>query len=217
MIFGRRNAPPRIFYPETFDYLHRVGLPRQYLNADIGDYICHSEGMAKLIANYCDNIHDVFQDCVNLTLVGANGSGKTYLGTILLKNAYRSGYIVRRIIFPNFLSDVFSGKESEDEATPMENAVDAEFLLIDEIGKENENKSLSNVSLLEAVLKKREEKGYPTIICTNLDEKGILLRYGPTIHSLIWNQAIRVTLDVKDMREETMRKKIGYQKVKEGI
>lgn len=214
MIFGRRNAAPRTFYPETYAYLTEVGLPRQYLFAEIGDYESEYPEFLQVIRNYHDNVHDVFDDCINFTMSGANGGGKTFLGTILLKQAFRMSYTVRRILFPHFVDSCFSydGRE-EGEVSPMKLAIDAEFLLIDEIGKENDLKSSANIVLLESLLKKREEKGYPTICSMNVNKKDMLSRYGETINSLIVNQAIFVSINVSDKRRKILEGRVGFQKI----
>lgn len=138
----------------------------------------------------------------------------TFLGTILLVKAFRSNYSVRRIIFPNFISECFNHSDYEEwGVSPLKNAIETEFLLIDEIGKENDLASRANITLLETLLKKREENGFPNIICTNLTKDGILKRYGETIHSVVVNQSIFADMDVKDRRKEMLKKKIGYQKV----
>jgi DNA replication protein DnaC len=214
MYFSRRETPPREHLSDV--NLSLIGIPRLYREAEIDDFKANSDFL-KMLRNYIKYIHDMFEDCVNLTLYGSNGSGKTYIASILLKNAYRNRYSAKRITFAEFMDKVFDRNKLADEEKyiiqqEINNIYDAEFLVIDELGKENNTKSESNVNLLINLLKYREEKGLPTIICTNLSLKVIKERYGETVDSMI-SQSIRLEMAGDDMRNVIFRKRNAISKL----
>lgn len=199
----RREVKPRETLSQT--NLSRIGIPRLFFDAEIDDY--HSEGADyKILRNYVKYIHDMFEDCVNLTLYGSNGSGKTFVTSIILKNAYRYYYSAKRTTFTYFMSISFKPDKAEDDKEYLRQVFESEFLVIDELGKENNLKTLANISLLENLMKYREEKGLPTIICTNFTLEGIKEKYGDTIHSLVM-QSVRLEMIGNDLRNEVFKKR----------
>lgn len=207
MLYSRREIPPR----ETLSTrsLSLIGIPRLFHDSEIEDYT-GDENVKTLMQRYVANIHDMFADCVNLTFLGNNGNGKTFLSSLLLKNAYRYNYSARRIIFSSYIGLNFKREKTELDILSIENTHNVEFLVIDEIGKEVDLASKSNVSLLEELLKYREEKGLPTILCSNLTKESILQKYGETIFSLITQSKI-LTLPDGDVRSKNFRERKGVR------
>lgn len=209
----RREVQPREILSTT--NLARMGVPRLFFDAEIDDYIV-DESKKRLFSNYINDIHDMFDDCVNLTLYGSNGSGKTFVTSIIIKNAYRHYYTAKRTTFTYFMSLSFKGDKSEEDKEYLRQVYDSEFLVIDELGKENDLKSASNISLLENLMKYREERALPIIICTNLPLAGIKEKYGDTIYSLI-SQSVKLEMDEFDMRKDFFEKRKGIAKLFAGV
>ena len=208
----REVAPRKTLSPAN---LARMGIPKLFFEAEIDDYVGDSN-KKKLFTNYINNIHDMFDDGVNLTLYGNNGSGKTFVTSIILKNAYRHYYSAKRINFTHFMSLTFSADKSDEDKEYIKQAYESEFLVIDELGKENDTKSSSNIALLEQLMKYREEKALPTIICTNLSLEGIKELYRDTIYSLV-SQSVKMEMDDFDMRKDFFGKRKGIVKLFGGV
>lgn len=151
----------------------------------------------------------MYEDCINLTLLGSNGSGKTLISLIIFKNAYRNRYTFKRISFPEYISIVFSSNKSEEDMREIDKIRSIKFLVIDDLDKEYDAKSEANVILLINLLKYGEDKGLPTIICTNLDLSSIRDRYGETVYSLIEN-SYSVEMLHEDMRRGSFKPKKRY-------
>ena len=64
-------------------------------------------------------------------------------------------------------------------------------------------------------MKYREEKGLPTIICTNLPLEDIKTRYGNTIYSLVM-QSVRLEMIGDDLRNEVFKKRGAIALLQEG-
>lgn len=205
MLLTRREISPR----ETLSskILSLIGIPRLFHESEIEDYT-GDETIRDIMERYVENIHDMYEDCVNLTFLGNNGNGKTFLSSLLLKNAYRFNYSAKRIVFSSFLSLNFKKEKTETDILSIDNTHNVEFLVIDEIGKEVSLNSGANISLLEELLKYREEKGLPTILCSNLTEDVIIQKYGETIYSLI-TQSMILTLPDGDVRNKNFKQRKG--------
>ena len=70
-------------------------------------------------------------------------------------------------------------------------------------------------ALLENILKIRDTKGLPTIICTNLKSEELTNRYGYTVDSML-NLFIQVTFTTNDGRREAFRNKDAIKKLRQG-
>ena len=75
---------------------------------------------------------------------------------------------------------------------------DSEFLALEEIGKEIDTKIAAPI--LEDLLRYREDKHLPTIVCTNLDIDTVEERYGYSIVSLIKGNMTPILIEGEDKR-----------------
>lgn len=207
MHFSRRETSPREILSSK--NLSRIGVPRLFFDCEVEDFE-GEDHIKKLIQRYCNNIHDMFEDSVNLTFYGSNGNGKTFLTSLILKNAYYFRYTAKRITLKRYIDLKFMPSIQKDSDIWEEiNAVDnAEFLVIDEVGKEPNTKNGGSVSVFEELMKYREELGYPTIICTNLNLDDIKEKYGTTLSSMI-GQSVRIEMVGDDMRNTTFKRRNG--------
>ena len=160
-----------------------------------------------------DYLDEMFEDKINLILYGSNGSGKTYLSSLIVKEAYRRRYSSFRVTLQAYIDMQFK-RDREEIAEKIEEIINAEFLVIDEVGKETFDKSQFNIAVLEELLRERDTQGKPTIICTNLplEERGGLYdQYGKSIQSLIDGNFVKVKFEGEDNRHDVTRKKRGIQ------
>lgn len=132
----RSPSPKRIV-----SLFHEAGLPARYLDADINNF-----------SNFSGNGRDVHKKVqqwleqfspekgLGLILSGPVGVGKTYLLAAICKALLRKSYGVKFIDFHRLLSVIRAGytdKKSEEEIlAPL---IDAEVLVIDELGKGRNN------------------------------------------------------------------------------
>ena len=188
------------------------GVPREYIHADLDEYPIE-ENIRELFARYMDYLDEMFEDKINLILYGSNGSGKTYLSSLIVKEAYRRRYSSFRVTLQAYIDMQFK-RDREEIAEKIEEIINAEFLVIDEVGKETFDKSQFNIAVLEELLRERDTQGKPTIICTNLplEERGGLYdQYGKSIQSLIDGNFVKVKFEGEDNRHDVTRKKRGIQ------
>lgn len=201
-IIDRKNAKLR--KEITKEILSILGIPKYMYKKTVKDL--QGEELNKFIKTYIKFIHRNFEECVGITLCGANGVGKTFASSLVLMHAYRSYYTVKLITFNEYISLVLNKVEPRRNYL-LEDLKNREFLCIDELGKEPITSSGSGGSILVDLLKYREINGLPTIVCTNLNFKDISSRYGGTIYSLIVNGTLSITLEGKDNRQDIFYKK----------
>lgn len=173
------------------------GIPKHFFSVTIDDFNTYGESMLEnaksIVSDYISDIDETYFSGRGLYLYGSNGVGKSMLGSIIVKEAYRHRYSSKRITFVEYINEYtkiwksqsIEEKESlEDLFYSYTKAVD--FLVLEEIGKESTKPDLA-VTILEDCLRYREEHGLCTIICTNLSLKDLIaLKYqSKSIESLI--------------------------------
>lgn len=185
--------------------LINMGVPKALLDLSLED-LDLNEKILDYVQGYMDNIDNSFKYNKGLFLYGSNGTGKTSIASIIIKEAYRHRYTAKRMTWVDYMTlytrawgcNNFELKMHTEDV--IKDIKDREFLVLEEIGKEQDNKLA--MTLLEDLLRHREDKGFPTIICTNLAPKSIVERYGASIESLIKGNMTPIKLVGKDNRKE---------------
>jgi len=197
--------------------LSRRGIPRLFFNATIDQYNIDPE-IKNIFSRYLDNLDQMYEDNVGLMLYGTNGSGKTYLASLVVKEAYRLRYSSFRVTLQEFINLQFQ-KNDLDVFERLQDIIFADFLVIDEVGKEIAPKSNFNVIVLEELLRQRETSGKPTILCTNLPlegEGGLYQQYGKSIKSLIEGCFVKIKFTGKDFRYDVVNERKAIKILFEG-
>lgn len=185
--------------------LINMGVPKALLDLSLED-LDLNEKILDYVQGYMDNIDNSFKYNKGLFLYGSNGTGKTSIASIIIKEAYRHRYTAKRMTWVDYMTlytrawgcNNFELKMHTEDV--IKDIKDREFLVLEEIGKEQDNKLA--MTLLEDLLRHREDKGFPTIICTNLAPKSVVERYGASIGSLIKGNMTPIKLVGKDNRKE---------------
>ena len=185
--------------------LINMGVPKALLDLSLED-LDLSEKILDYVQGYIDNIDNSFKYNKGLFLYGSNGTVKTSIASIIIKEAYRHRYTAKRMTWVDYMTlytrawgcNNFELKMHTEDV--IKDIKDREFLVLEEIGKEQDNKLA--MTLLEDLLRHREDKGFPTIICTNLAPKSVVERYGASIESLIKGNMTPIKLVGKDNRKE---------------
>lgn len=185
--------------------LINMGVPKALLDLSLED-LDLNEKILDYVQGYIDNIDNSFKYNKGLFLYGSNGTGKTSIASIIIKEAYKHRYTAKRMTWVDYMTlytrawgcNNFELKMHTEDV--IKDIKDREFLVLEEIGKEQDNKLA--MTLLEDLLRHREDKGFPTIICTNLAPKSVVERYGASIESLIKGNMTPIKLVGRDNRKE---------------
>ena len=132
-----------------------------------------------------------------LILTGSLGSGKTMVATLILKQLVRQGYTCYSTLFSQMIEMYTAGWRSNEERKYFnQKVVEADVLLLDDVGRELRRSNALQESTFDSVLRSRVQNGRSTLITTNmtLEELGAEEGYGSAILSLLRekSQAIEV-------------------------
>lgn len=159
----------------------------------------------KYMKGYLSDMYKVLQENRGLFLYGSNGVGKTFLASLIVKEAYRCRLSTKRVSFANYVDqytrvwDAYNKDQRDElEATLYTEYKGVEVLALEEIGKEIDSKIAAPI--LEDLLRYREDESLVTVICTNLDIDMIEERYGYSITSLIKGNMTPILIEGKDQR-----------------
>lgn len=185
------------------------GIPRLFINASLDQYDLDRD-LKKIMKKYLDNIDQMYEDNVSMMFCGGNGNGKTFCASLIIKEAYRQRYTSYITTYQHLLDLRF--KDTDDAEMEISNYYEAEFLVIDELGKETKSKRSSfTTDVLEELLRVRDTKGFPTILCTNLDPVDFFERYGKSIESLVKGNYAQVFFKEGDFRKVATKQRKGMR------
>ena len=118
----------------------------------------------------------------SILMFGATGLGKTHLSLAIANEVLKKGYSVLYDSTINILNKIKKEDFSYEKETEMYDTVmDAELLILDDLGTEFENKMYT--STIYNIINTRLNRVKPTIISTNLDFKKIAERYDDRVAS----------------------------------
>lgn len=188
----------------------RFGIPKEHWERTFEDFNTYGEkdledAKAFFIA-YCENMYENFDERRGIYLWGSNGTGKTMLCSLLVKDAYRRQFSTALITFPEYIEHYTEAWSCRDFDTQQELKYNfmhrwkgVDILVLDEIGKEYATK-ISPV-ILEDCLRYRAMKSLVTILITNLNPTDFNYRYGESISSLAVHKRIELHFSTSDRRK----------------
>ena len=179
---------PTRFWSSSFDHI-------------VGDE-SRADSPKRMLGGYLSNIEKMRQIGAGMVLWGPNGTGKTSMGALILKQARRLSYSALFIESAGIKTLVFS-KEMFDPATgetmwSRDKRVD--FLLIDDLGKGTLDSQGFGERLIDELIRARYSNLKPTIITTNVDKSRFKEVLKPsTLHTLKGSCA-QLKIDEHDYR-----------------
>lgn len=197
--------------------LKRRGVPVHLHYCTLADLLDYGDPDRKeviqYVTNYIKSIPENFERNQGIMLYGSNGVGKSFIASLIVKYAYIYRYTSKRCTFMEYITEYTRmwGCKNPQEKEELEeyfyrNYKAVEFLCLEEIGKELDTKLSPTV--LEDLLRYREERGLVTIICTNLNPKDLASKYGNSIMSLIKGNCTPIKLVGADNRQAVFKERI---------
>ena len=166
-----------------------------------------------VVMKYKNKLHKAYRQGYGLLFVGDNGNGKTMFGCYILGRAVRVGYRVYYTTLSDLDSNIKIGFDNPLAAELLRYCLNADFLFIDELGKEHFSEKGFLTSKLEALLKNRYDNAFPTLLASNLSEPELGELYGPTIASMLAGKYKTVEMlggDCRYKNTDEMVKDMGY-------
>jgi DNA replication protein DnaC len=162
---------------------------------------------------YRKRLKRAYKNGYGLLFLGDNGTGKTLFISYLLGRAVHSGFSIYYTTLKRLDLNIKRGFDDHAAGRRLREMLAADFLAIDELGKEHA-KSAYLQSELEDLLKSRYDDGYPTLLASNLGHSDLSQMYGSTIASMIDGRYEKVMLETGDYRQKvsaSMRTNMGYR------
>lgn len=189
--------------------LSRRGVPKRFHDLTVDDLkdfgVETRKPIIKFVKNYINNLDEKFYKGEGILLYGSNGTGKSTIASVLVKQAYICRYTSRRVTFVDYIeryTKAWNCKDYDEKVSLQRELIEQykgiEFLVLEEIGKELDTKLA--VTVLEDLLRYREDCGLPTIICTNMTPQNIKEKYGASIWSLLKGNVNSLKLVGEDRR-----------------
>lgn len=200
-----RDEPDREWKAE----LLRANIPRHLWEATLDDFGGNEEA-ARLTQRYCTKIEEAFEKGFGFLLSGPDGSGKTTLIALTLKEAIRHGYSAFFITFPQLIGLIHGCFELPELWAEVERITrDTQFLAIAEAGRDCDGEGLGDFALseLEAILRHRGGWLLPTLLATELEKCELQHVYEDSLMSVIGGRLHIVDVGSLPKRRQTMEKR----------
>lgn len=186
--------------------LERMNIGRRYWNADVREL---SEGAVKsCFRAYLKDLKVNAEGGWGLYMYGANGVGKTYACTSLLKEVVLAGYSAYCILADELKLAYIDGSRFDADSTIVRRVETVDFLLIEDLGKEYSGRGSGFAELcFENLLRKRSRECRPTLVTSNLSPVDFKSRYQESAASLAMECMIAVQMKGSDRRRDMAQKK----------
>lgn len=155
----------------------------------------------EILKTWCDKYPNVSK--ININIMGASGSGKTFLMECMANELVTSGQVVtfKTAFEINELARLYHmGKSYE-----FSDILKTDILFIDDLGTEPIIKNVTKEYLYN-LINVRQMNNLPTIISTNLSEDDILSRYDERIFSRLANKNLSINLLLTSQDKRIIKK-----------
>ena len=179
---------PRRFWQSKFD---NISGP-----ADVSDEVKHK------IAGYLHNINLMRERGAGLLLWGPNGTGKTSIGSLILMQARRLGYLGLFLNSAEIKTAVVSKEmyDSERNLTLWARAKSVDFLLLDDLGKGAQDSQGFGERLIDELIRARYAEQRCTIITTNVPKTNLTEFIKPSTLHILKGSSAQIKVDAHDFR-----------------
>lgn len=166
MIRLLREDRRRVLYRED---MLETGIPERYWRVTLEGVtaVVGAEGpLAVKLQAYLDRIEDNARRGIGLLLSGLNGTGKTAAAVIVAKEYKRRGATVLFVTAGDVLDYKIDGHWWSDDTSYWEWCREVDVLVLDDLGKGGA--SGYEATMWDQLLRYRHQRGYVTILTTNL-------------------------------------------------
>lgn len=155
----------------------------------------------EIIRPCIESMATLCQNPFGLTLLGKNGTGKTFIGQKLLYYAIIHGFTAHYIEFSHLLNLIRKNFNKENLDGLINEILSVDFLLIDEVGNESKRSDFA-ISELKSLYKGRILRDTPTFLISNFSYLDFKKVYGVSIDNLVSSYSkILDFIDAPDIRK----------------
>jgi len=144
---------------------------------------------------YNNQLQKALKEGFGLFVQGENGSGKSFIATIILKNALKAGYTGYFILMSDLIKITFEAMHNVDVRDDLEKVItQVDFLIIDEIDKGFQDQNDVVQKMLLPLFKKRcDYFKKPLIVTSNVVKAEIDQTVGKTIAAMFTERLTEIT------------------------
>ena len=186
-----------------------AGILEEFWNLDIDQYK-GNEAVIKVVQEYLANLDNARKQGISIFFYGTNGTGKTFLGVEVLKEALRKGYSAQFTSLGGIIQALTDGWYDAEKRRRYEERIrDVDFLMIDDVGKEMRiSKNGLTEMVFDNLIRYRSFRNKPMILTTNSDIESVENVYGKSIVSLLHGKFIPIRVVGEDYRKTVLAKTV---------
>ena len=186
-----------------------AGILEEFWDLDI-DQFKGNEAVTKVVHEYLDNLDNARKRGISIFFYGTNGTGKTFLGVEVLKEALRKGYSAQFTSLGGVIQALTDGWYDAEKRRRYEERIrDVDFLMIDDVGKEMRvSKNGLTEMVFDNLIRYRSFRNKPMILTTNSDIESVENVYGKSIVSLLYGKFIPIRVVGEDYRKTVLAKTV---------
>lgn len=204
------EAPQFRYYAACYE----ACIPRLFWDTTSADVQHNKAPFRDYVLKYCSKMKVSLRKGYSLLFCGDNGAGKTMFISFVLTQAIRRGRSAYYTTLVQLDIDIKRGFNDKESAARLEFLLTADFVAIDELGKEHYKADSFMTTRLEAFLKQRYDDGDPVLLGTNLAFEPLVQMYGATIESMLEGRYSKVALEAGDFRKTAaskMKADLGFK------
>lgn len=193
----------------TPELMLKSGILEEFWDLDISDYIGKPEVVA-VVKEYLSYLGNARKKGIGMFFHGSNGTGKTFLGVEILKEALRQGYTAQFASLGGIIQALTDGWYDAEKRRRYEERIrDVDFLMIDDVGKEMRvSKNGLTEMVFDNLIRYRSFRNKPMILTTNSDIESVENVYGKSIVSLLHGKFIPIRVVGEDYRKTVLAKTV---------
>lgn len=192
----------------TKAHLTAANIGEDYWDLDFPTYIGSSSAKDEA-KKYLKSLKDMKEKGTGILFGGPPGPGKTTAAVIILKYLARAGWTCWMTSLSEIVEEIQKTWNNSDQTSEyLEHCRNADFLLIDDLGKEHMGPSGFSGTIFDNLIRHRTQHRLPTFITTNLTRNEIRDRYGDALLSLVEGKCKVVTVNGADVRRHVLKKEV---------
>lgn len=175
-------------------------IPPEFWKVDELEWVHNLDNLA-LIQRYCEDLPTARSGGKGFTMLGENGAGKTGMSCLVLSAALREGYRVAYLTAHDYLTTIPGTWRDPDLKEWLDDLIQADWLVLDEMGKEFRREDASKLAEIDSLLRARRGAMKPTIVVSNLSFKDFKAVYGASIDSILADRNKMLIYEPGDYRK----------------
>lgn len=189
--------------------LREANIGQDYWHVDFSNY--RGPDKAKRVTmNYLRKLDQFKDKGIGLLYLGPPGPGKTTMALIAMKYLVRARWSVYCTSLGEIVENIqrtwrSNDHDDLDSRDFLERCRRADFLFIDDVGKEHRGQSGFVQTVFDNLIRYRVQHRLPTFLTTNLTKSELEGIYGESVMSLIEGKSIGVVVEGSDYRKTTLK------------